>query len=709
MSSDLRRRTSFGALGGLAFLASACFNPEPPASVDTDTDTANGSTTDPTSPLTTGETEGSTTDTPTTNETSVDTTVDPGECSAMDAIDTSCPDATPYCSDGTCVDCTGLECAGVDSDTPVCNDDGLCVACNDSDLSVCDATQSACIDNECVACTDNDQCPSGVCQSDGECLLEAVTVRGIVYDYSTIAREPVADATVQITNVLDAPTAEPTMADGVYEFEGLVPGTLLDLQPLYDQNASFVIPAALTSRISTQVPNDQPHTVDVPVVPYEWMAQVAFECGLFPTLEEATGDGSVNAYFIQRSTLFGQLVDSDGNGIETVTKAALRARLGEWSNFQDNLLDLDTEPTEVCFLDADVDTGTYVGTDDDFSNDTGRFVMFRLRSNGGFGQGQLSVSASGFNEQYTTFSSSGNIGVVDMVRNDEPITRDFAIDVYPVFQTYGCVECHTAGGPPEAVRAGFEADWSLSPREVWELLVGPGTECPDAGNPVRICTDNPEASLFVQRPLTDLPGMPDVHPVDIFTSIESPMVQIMLEWIEQGAQPPAAISFVEDIYPLFEKHGCIACHAGGGPPEAVTAGFNADWSLDPESVYDLLVGPGITCPNPDDPLRICTDDVLNSKLVSFPLTDPPGEPDTHPVNAFATTDHPDMQLIIQWIAQGANFENDCSHDACTQGEALVPGCTPCVTAVCDDYPFCCSSNWDAACVNAANNTPECGC
>ncbi|MBV1859124.1 MAG: hypothetical protein KUG77_11990, partial [Nannocystaceae bacterium] len=77
--------------------------------------------------------------------------------------------------------------------------------------------------------------------------------------------------------------------------------------------------------------------------------------------------------------------------------------------------------------------------------------------------------------------------------------------------------------------------------------------------------------------------------------------------------------------------------------------------------------------------------------------------------AFATTDHPDMQLIIQWIAQGANFENDCSHDACSQGEALVPGCTPCVTAVCDAYPFCCASNWDAACVNAANNTAECGC
>ena len=690
-------------------MLAACFNPDPPASDDTDTDGSTGTSTQPTTTDPTVAESGSTTDEPTTTDPTVaDTTGTQDECSADNAPDTSCPDATPYCSNGTCVDCTGLTCADVDPDTPVCVD-VRCEQCSDDDVSACETTQTACIDNECVACTDNEQCPSGVCQSDGECLLESVTVRGIVYDYSTIDRTPISDATVQITNVLDAPTAAATGDDGAYEFQGLVPGTLVDLQPLYDQDGPVFVPATLSSRISMSVTNDQPIEVDVPMVPYAWMAQVAYECGLFATLDEAIGGVAVNPYFIQRSTVFGQLVDSDGKGIGTVSKAAIRARIDEWANFQDNLLDTDTEPTEVCFLDEDVDSGTYVGTTDNVSNDSGRFVMFRLRNDTGLGQGQLSVSASGFDPDYTTLSSSGNIAVVDMVRNDEPITRDFAIDVYPVFETYGCVACHTAGGPPGAVRDGFEADWSLTPREVWELLVGPGTECPDPDNPVRICTDNPEASLFIQRPLTDLPGMPDVHPVDIFPSIEDPMIQVMLDWIEQGAQPPAAISFVEDVYPLFEKHGCIACHTAGGPPEAVTAGFNADWSLDPESVYDLLVGPGTTCPNPDDPVRICTDDVLNSKLVSYPLTDPPDEPDLHPVNAFASTDHPDMQLIIQWIAQGANFENDCSHDECSAGEALVPGCSPCVTAVCDQYPFCCASNWDAACVNAANNTAECSC
>lgn len=712
MSTHHRRLISFGGVGALVLIA-GCFNPEPPEQADTDTDSPDSSSTaTPTAGPTSMGTDGSNTDEPTTNP-SADTTQG-GECSADNAIDTACPPATPYCAAGSCVDCTELSCADVDEDTPVCGADGRCLECDDNDVSVCELSQTACVDNECVVCTNNDQCPSGICQSDGECLLEAVTMRGIAYDYSTIDRTPLQDVTVQITNVIDAPTAEATGNDGAFEFDGLVPGSLVDLNPLWDQNASVVVPAAVTARISASITNDQPINFDVPVVPYEWLAQVAFECGIFASAEEALYNDAgtaINPYFVQRSTVLGQLVDNNGDGVATVSKAAIRARIGEWANFEANLLDTDNSPAEVCFLDEDASSGTYVGTGGDVSNDTGRFVMFRLRNDSGFGQGTLSVAVSGFDQAYTTLPSSGNIGIVELLRNDEPIERDFAIDIYPLFDTYGCTGdgCHSNGGPPGAVRAGFTADWSLTPREVWEQLVGPGTECPDPGNPVRICTNDPESSLFIQRPLTDPVGMPDVHPVDIFNSIEDPQVQVMLEWIEQGAQPPAAISFVDDIYPLFEIHDCVGCHTDGGPPDAVSAGFNADWSLEPEEVYNLLVGPGTTCPNPDNPVRICTDDVLNSKLVTFPLTDPPDDPDAHPVNAFATTDHPDMQKIIQWIAQGADYENECAHDECSAGEALVPGCSPCVTAVCDQYPFCCNSNWDAACVNAANNTAECSC
>jgi hypothetical protein len=46
----------------------------------------------------------------------------------------------------------------------------------------------------------------------------------------------------------------------------------------------------------------------------------------------------------------------------------------------------------------------------------------------------------------------------------------------------------------------------------------------------------------------------------------------------------------------------------------------------------------------------------------------------------------------------------CSHDLCDQGNALEPGCDPCVTAVCDADPFCCNNTWDERCVEAAQTT-----
>lgn len=55
---------------------------------------------------------------------------------------------------------------------------------------------------------------------------------------------------------------------------------------------------------------------------------------------------------------------------------------------------------------------------------------------------------------------------------------------------------------------------------------------------------------------------------------------------------------------------------------------------------------------------------------------------------------------------GGGGGNDCAHDECTAGAALTDGCSACVTAVCDVDSFCCSSEWDQQCVNTAEI--ECG-
>ncbi|MEM7152756.1 MAG: carboxypeptidase-like regulatory domain-containing protein [Myxococcota bacterium] len=698
----IRRLVGLGTVGGALVLAPGCFNPEPVPEGETDASTGTGVLTDT-----------PTTDPTASTLTAADTTAGTGTtaCTADNAVDDACPSGTPYCSDGTCVDCTGIDCAAIDPAAPACDTNtGVCETCSDTDATACAPDNQVCVDNACAPCTENAQCVSEVCLLElGQCLLDEVEITGTVFDYSQIDQTPMAEATVRVTNVSDLPIFGPTEADGAYSLTGLIPGSLLDVELLLPQDDPVFVPAAISSRQTYSVPNQSPTPLDLQVVPYNWMAQVAFECGIFDSLDDAIGVGAVNTYFIQRSTIFGQLVDENGDGVPTVSRAAISAELNGWANFQDNLLDVDTEPAQVCFLEEDAASGTYVGTDETFSNESGRFVVFRVRNDEGLGQGQLAVRATGFDDAFVTLSSSGNVGVVNLVRNDDPIPRDFAIDIYPVFTTYGCIGCHTAGGPPGAVHDGFEADWSLTPRQVWENMVGPGTVCNDPDDPHRVCTNDPELSLFVTRPLTDAPGEPDVHPIDIFPSIDDPTLQVIIDWISQGALPPTDVQFEEDIYPLFQKHACVACHTAGGPPTAVNMGFNADWDLTAMEVYNNLVGPGTTCPDPDNPVRICTDDVLNSRLVTYPLTDKVDEPDSHPVNAFNSSDDPDLQLIIQWIAQGASFDVSCEHDECTPGEALNPGCSECAAEVCATDPFCCNTQWDPACVGIAAGAASCSC
>ncbi len=43
--------------------------------------------------------------------------------------------------------------------------------------------------------------------------------------------------------------------------------------------------------------------------------------------------------------------------------------------------------------------------------------------------------------------------------------------------------------------------------------------------------------------------------------------------------------------------------------------------------------------------------------------------------------------------------NNCSHDICLSGAALVSNCDPCVTQICAVDSFCCDTSWDGLCVD----------
>jgi hypothetical protein len=50
----------------------------------------------------------------------------------------------------------------------------------------------------------------------------------------------------------------------------------------------------------------------------------------------------------------------------------------------------------------------------------------------------------------------------------------------------------------------------------------------------------------------------------------------------------------------------------------------------------------------------------------------------------------------------------CDHAACAVGGPLKADCEPCVAEVCKTDDYCCKTNWDALCVNAAADACECG-
>lgn len=62
------------------------------------------------------------------------------------------------------------------------------------------------------------------------------------------------------------------------------------------------------------------------------------------------------------------------------------------------------------------------------------------------------------------------------------------------------------------------------------------------------------------------------------------------------------------------------------------------------------------------------------------------------------------------VDSAAQMCSGCAHDPCTEGDALAPACSPCVTAVCNTDPYCCNAQggaWDSVCVDLATAEPAC--
>jgi hypothetical protein len=428
-------------------------------------------------------------------------------------------------------------------------------------LAACIATLGACYSPSYpsgLQCSDAETCPPGqgcdevhgVCTdacADGACI-PTLTVH--TQQFEQLARSPLANVKLRVTS-LPAGKMTPVVSgqDGAESVDGLAANTALELMltfqqsdPVFDENtfATRFLGGNLGGPVS----------LDIPVVNYRWLAKTAFECGVgdppFTSIDDATydpGTTNPNGYFYTRSTILGEVFNMDGSPA-TLNRSMIHAIVDGVDNFDGDPSDTtNTPPVQVCFLEPDAASGTYVGTTADHTT-SGRFVMFRVRDPSSVGAGFAEVKISGYPDGLVNLRSTGDIGVVEMMQGAPapvlPPAQSFATDVYPLVQTHGCPTCHRPGklGYDEAaVRGGVGADFSGTASQVYAVLMAGGqSACDNPATPERLCVTDPKASLFYTKPRLETGNEPSDH-LGIAFPEDDPFIQTILQWITNGAQP----------------------------------------------------------------------------------------------------------------------------------------------------------------------------
>lgn len=114
--------------------------------------------------------------------------------------------------------------------------------------------------------------------------------------------------------------------------------------------------------------------------------------------------------------------------------------------------------------------------------------------------------------------------------------------------------------------------------------------------------------------------------------------------VVDGAPPdlPTNVSFTNDVFPIFSKRGCVACHSGNGPGKDL-GGLMLDGSAN-------LAFKELTQENP---MRAKTTNPETSLVLTMPSAESP--PDAHPNVTFTGPSDPDYVKILVWLREGAKY------------------------------------------------------
>lgn len=109
--------------------------------------------------------------------------------------------------------------------------------------------------------------------------------------------------------------------------------------------------------------------------------------------------------------------------------------------------------------------------------------------------------------------------------------------------------------------------------------------------------------------------------------------------VTDGATPlPTNVSFAQQVFPIFQARGCVACHSGNGPGRDL-GGLKLDGGAN-------VVLKGLK----EDPTRIVLATPETSLLLTKPLKE---EPPNHQTATFQNNLDPDYLNILVWIREGA--------------------------------------------------------